>query len=97
MTVNLAELYEKYSDNEYLEFERVTEKLSNRPDIHAFILLDKLCPSDHKMISASEHDEFFLSPDCDELAKIITEEQFIELIRCGVRYDEYSDSLCMFS
>jgi hypothetical protein len=49
------------------------------------------------MISASEHDEFYLSVDCEALAKVATPEIIRDLTRCGVRYDEDLDSLCMFS
>jgi hypothetical protein len=31
-----------------------------RPDLHAFLLLDRLVPGDHDMITAATHDEFFL-------------------------------------
>ncbi len=43
-------LYEKYED-EFLRFERVENKFSQRHDLHAFILLDKIMPSGYAMIS----------------------------------------------
>ncbi len=48
------------------------------------------------MVSAAEHDEILLDVDLEELAKVATEEQIVELIRCGVRYDSSTDSLAMF-
>jgi len=84
-------------DDEFLKFERVETKFSNRPDLHAFILLDKLVPGDSYLISCSEHDEFFFSIDPDTLNGVITDEQLLELVRCGVRYDASLDSLCMFA
>ena len=92
----LKKLYEKYED-EYLKFNKVENKLSNRPDLHAFILLDKLFPSKMDMIVAAEHDEFCLEVEPDKLSRKATEEQILELIRCGVMYDEYKDSLTMFA
>lgn len=96
MTLNeMADLFDKHED-EYLRFERVTEKLSNRKDLHAFILLDRLCPSKDGIVSDAEHDEIFLDVPGEELAKNATEEQIIELIRCGVRWDSDNESVCMF-
>ena len=94
--LNLAEVFEKHN-SEFLHFERVEHKLSNRPDLCGFLLLDKLLPgADADMISASEHDEIFLDVDCDKLAEIATEEDILMLTRCGIRYDEDCDSLAMF-
>lgn len=89
------EQYDKYKD-ELLEFRRVQNKTSKRADLHAFNLLDKLVPGTGDIVSAAEHDEIWLSVDPMELAASATEEQIIELIRCGVRYDKSTDSLAMF-
>jgi len=82
-------------DDEYLKFEKVENKRSNRPDLHAFLLLDELVPGTSDMVCNSEHDEFWLDVNLDELAEVATEDQIIELMRCGVRCSE--DSLCMFA
>jgi|SRR3970282_1271855 len=100
--LNLEELYEKYVDEESHEFGRVENKLSARADIHAFLLLDKLVPLDtskphcRNIVAAAKHDEIYLSTDCEELAEVITEEQFLELVRCGVMYDSDTESLSIF-
>lgn len=96
MGINLKETFDKF-DDEFLDFERVESPLSNRPDLHAFLLLDQLCPGDKDMICAAEHDEFWLSIDTDALASVATEEQIRDLIRCGIRFDDDVDSLCMFA
>jgi hypothetical protein len=84
--------------DEYLEFEHIENKLSSRPDLHAFLLLDKLQPAPGRdIISASEHDEFYLSIDCRELEKVITQDQVLELYRCGVMYSDDCETLSMFS
>lgn len=92
----LKEMFEA-EDEHYIDFDSVENKLSQHADLHAFILLDKLVPGSGDMISASEHDEFYLSVDCEALAKVATPEIIRDLTRCGVRYDEDLDSLCMFS
>ena len=94
--IKLRDLFEKYGD-EYIRFERIENKKSSRPDIHAMILLNEIVPGDRDIVSASEHDEFWLDIDCEKLAEIITDEQVIELRRCGVHYDEEVDSLGMFT
>lgn len=93
--LNIKELFEKH-DEESCQFDRIKEKKTNRPDLQAFLILDSIIPSDYDIISASEHDEFFLDIDLEVLAAKATEEQIIDLIRCGVRYSEYG-CLSMFT
>lgn len=90
----LEELFEKY-EGEFLEFDRVENKLSKRADLHAFILLDKLVPGEEDMIISAEHDEYVLSIDAACLAKVATEEDVIDLIRCGVSFED--DYFWMFA
>lgn len=87
-------MFDEFED-EFLKFDRVKEKFSQRADLHAFILLDKLVPGDRDMVSAAEHDEFYLSIDPEELAKVATKDQLRDLHRCGIRND--GDGLCMFA
>lgn len=88
-------------DKEFLKFDRIEVKVSNRPDLHAFILLDLLVPGTEDIVSGFGHfddiDEIYISVDINELAKFVKEEHIIELIRCGVRYNEEHDCLCMFT
>jgi hypothetical protein len=95
--LDLAVLFEEHND-EFLKGERITpeRRLHKRPDINAFILLDRLIPGEHDIVTAASHDEIYLGIECDELAKVATEEDIIDLIRCGVRYDNDTESLCMF-
>lgn len=91
---NIKAVFDKF-DDEYLKFDRVENKLSQRPDLHAFLLLDSLIPGDRDIVAYAVHDEIFLEIDIDELAEsAITEEQVRDLVRCGVR--ESDCGLCMF-
>lgn len=82
--------------DEFLKFEKVNHKRSSRPDLHAFIMLGELFPSESKdLICAAEHDEIWLDIDGSK-AEILTDSQILELSRCGVRWDESNDCLCMF-
>lgn len=85
--MNLQEFSAKHQD-EHTKFERVENKRSSRPDLHAFLLLNELFPSNRDMICWGGHDEIALDIELDELEAIITEEQALELIRCGVRFDD---------
>lgn len=87
-------MFDEYED-EFLKFDRVQNKLSNRPDLHAFLLLDQLFPGTRDMVSGAEHDEIYLDVDEDELREKATPDQLRDLHRCGVRCDEYG--ICMFA
>jgi hypothetical protein len=94
--MDIREVFEKNED-EFLKFDRVESPRSSRPDLNAFLLLDFLVPGKVDMVCAAEHDEIFLDVSPEKLAEVATEAQIVELIRCGVRYDESVDSLAMFA
>lgn len=94
----MRDLFEKHED-EHLEFEKIKQPKSKRPDLHAFLLLDELCPGDTDIVIRSAADsyyEFGLNIDITMFSAKITEEHIIELTRCGVMYDETRDVLTMF-
>ena len=94
----LKATFDKY-DDEYIQFQNVANKRSRRPDMHAFIVLDELLPGDGKgdLISAAEHDQFFLDIEPEALARVATEELILDLVRCGVSFDEENESLFLFT
>lgn len=94
--MNSFEIIEQETDGgEYLKFDMVENKASSRPDLSAFILLDKLFPGKtDNLISACTHDVFYLDISEDEV-KSINKADALTLIRCGVRYGE--DGLRMFA
>lgn len=94
--MTLKEMFDA-TNKDYLDFDRVENPLSKRADLCAFMMLDKLLPDSGDLISATEHDEFYLSVDCEALAKVATVEIVRYLSRCGVRYSEDHDCLCMFA
>jgi hypothetical protein len=95
--LDLQATFEKF-DDEFLKFKHIPEsdRLSNRPDLHAFLLLDRLCPGSDDMVSAAEHDEIWLDVDVGALARVATEDNVLALVRCGVRYDDDVESLALF-
>lgn len=80
--------------DEFLKFEKVTNKRSQRPDLHAFLMLDELFPSTSDLVSSASHDEIWLDVDDDQV-ETLTDEQILELSWCGVRHDS-DGGLCMF-
>lgn len=91
----VKEMFEMFED-EYLYFDRVENKLSNRPDLHAFIMLDRIVPGKYDIVFASGHDEIYLDVSVGDLdAAGITDNQVRDLVRCGVRLDKYKEYLCM--
>ncbi len=91
----MVQWFETHND-EYCKFEGVRAPRSSRRDLCGFMLLDLLVGGTEKMIGAAEHDEIYLSVDVDQLAEVITEDDVITLLRCGIRYDEEYDCLAMF-
>lgn len=91
----IKKIFQKHQ-NEFHSFKDIKNKLSKRDDLHAFLLLDKIIPNDHSMIASADHDVIYLNIEIEDLEQAVTEEQIIELIRCGVFYDEEFDCLGMF-
>lgn len=90
------ERFEEVNDD-YLKFDRIENKRNQRPDLHAWLLLDELFPHPgHDMVSAAEHDEIWLDVEGEKL-ETLTDEQILELVRCGVRHDDEHDCLAMFA
>lgn len=90
--MSIKAIFDKYND-EYLKFELVEKKLSGRSDLHAFMLLDKLFPSEQPIVAAAEHDMIYLSLD-EEQFESVDEQVIRELVRCGVSLS--SDGFTMF-
>lgn len=94
--MTLHERFEQFRDD-FLNFEDVENRLSNRPDLHAFLLLDKIIPGDRALVSAAYNDEIYLDVTGEDLEKVgITDDQIQELVLSGIRYSTEYDSLCMF-
>ncbi len=85
---DIEETWEEFN-SEYLKFDMITNKLSNRPDIHAFILLDKIVPGKSCIVSGGSHEMIYLGVSLQDLENnLITKFQILELIRCGVMIED---------
>lgn len=85
------------NDVPFLRFDVVENKRSNRPDLHAMIRLDEWFPANKNqdIIASASHDQIWLDASEEDIEKI-TDEQILELLRCGVFYDSDNDSLTIF-
>jgi len=96
MTIEeLKKLFEIHND-EYIRFERVKNKLSSRPDLHAFLLLDSMCPGSDDMVSSARDDEIYLGVDPHSVLDAVTESMVVDLIRCGISYNREFDCFVIF-
>lgn len=85
-------VFEKYT-KEYLKFELVEPKLSKRPDLHAFLVLETLFPSNQAVVAAADHEIIYLAFDEEQL-DTLGESELRDLHRCGVSVG--SDGVYMF-
>lgn len=93
--MTLKERFDQFEDD-YLRFHLVDSPRMPRPDLCAFLLLDELQPGAQDMVGSAEHDQIWLYVDTERLADVVTDEQIRELVRCGVMYDDDTESLSMF-
>lgn len=93
---NTKELFDK-NEGEFLKFDLIEHQRSGRRDMHAFMLLDELDPDGGaNIIGAAEHDEIWIDVSPHTL-DCLTEPQIIELVRCGVMFDDDTESLHMYA
>jgi hypothetical protein len=92
------EFYSLHSDEYFLKFRDIPaeRRLSNRADLNAFMLLDKLLPGVNDIVTCAEHDEIYLEVDTEKLMVVATDEQLSDLIRCGCRAGDCGDGIAMF-
>lgn len=82
--MSFTEKWESATNNgsSFKEFECVESKRSNRPDLHAFIMLNELFPKSRDMVTSASHDQIWLDVSEEEI-ETLTEEQILELSRSG--------------
>ena len=57
---SVGDRWERVAGDEFLKFDRVENKRSQRSDLHAFLLLDELFPCDSDIVNHAEHDQIWL-------------------------------------
>jgi hypothetical protein len=95
--IDVQKTFEKFEDWD-TEFEQIDNPPHPRPDVCAYILLDRLLPRPgRKMVCGSDHDIIWLDADIGQLAEVATEDDILSLVRCGVFFDTETDSLAIFT
>lgn len=85
--IDIRDLFEEYHSS-YIDFEELNNKLNDRPDLCAMILLDSLLPGNRHLISDADHDIIYFCVDVDELSLVATEDDVLMLVACGVQCDD---------
>lgn len=85
-------------DHRFDEFVGIQPKLASRHDLHAFMILDQLVPTQNgDIVTCAEHDEIWLAVSIDELvAANPTEDQIRQLRICGVNLEKRTECLQMY-
>ena len=91
----IKRLFEKH-DGEFLKFERVENKKSKRPDLNAFILLDNLFTEEKNIISGACEGDVSINFK-EEQMLLLSEDDIIELRRCGASYNSEFDCIEIYS
>lgn len=76
-------------------FERIAAPLHPRPDVCAFLMLDRLLPGTARMVATAEQEVIYLSVDLAEFAAVATEDTVRDLVRCGVTLCRFVGALRM--
>lgn len=94
--INVTDLFDKFGKMpaKDRQFENLKNPLHKRPDICAFLLLDKLVSGTKDMVAAASHDQIWLEITGDELAEVASEDDIYMLVCCGVWL--YDGMLTMF-
>ena len=86
MTVEeLIYFFEKH-DNCYLKGSVIGP--TDRSDLNALILLNRLVPGKSRIVACAEDDEMYLDVAMEDLAAVASEEDVVTLIRLGVIHDQ---------
>lgn len=94
--MKLHDRFKQFAED-YLEFKEAKNPRSPRPDVHVLIMLAEMFPADRDLISAAEHDQYWLDVDCDEFNKLVTDDQLRDMIRAGLMHCNDTDSLSFFA
>ncbi len=83
------------ADESDVPFKDAANKLSNRKDLCAMLLLDKLLPGEGYIIRAAEHDVIYFEVKLDALAAVASQDDILLLCQCGADFDDYNEALIL--
>ncbi|MCA9496276.1 MAG: hypothetical protein KC589_05010 [Nanoarchaeota archaeon] len=88
-----VKLFKNLEKSEFGHFERIENPKSLRQDICAMLILDSIIPSGKNLIKSIESYNngklmyFILNISEIEIEELLTEDNIIDLLRCGIFYD----------
>lgn len=86
--MNIEDKFAEFMYTDFGEFDKVVNKRSSCKDIHALLLLESLgLIEGNCAITAIGHDEMYPNVN-DEALDTLTDDVILELVRCGVTYNE---------
>ena len=96
--MDIHERFEQYNDD-YGKFSRIENKRSDRSDLHAFLLLAEQFPQAPTkgtlIINGASGDQVWLDISKDQI-ETLTDDQILELVRCGVMHSPSYETLSLF-
>lgn len=92
----MIEIFNQLADEPI--FPKVSEQLSHRRDLNGMMILANLFPEPTQLdfICCAEHDQIWFDVDINQLAERATEQQILDIMRCGIWFDSNIESLTMF-
>jgi hypothetical protein len=96
MSLDIVNEFGKHADD-HGRFDRIIAPPSTRPDLCAFLLLDKLVPSSRvdDLISTADDGRIWLDVTREQLAKVASSDDVLYLVRCGVRLGSGTECLML--
>ena len=89
-----TEVKNYYATATDITFPENSNKHSQRKDLNAFLIIDRLLPNKTDyIIAGATHDVIYLSLDPDEIPDVAT---LNDLFQCGVNYNSLDDYFYMF-
>ena len=88
-----VEFFKEQEEFEFNHFERIENKKSLRQDVCAMLILDSIIPSGKNLIKSIESYNngnlmyFILNISNTEIEELLTEDDIVDLLRCGIFYD----------
>ncbi|MCA9496503.1 MAG: hypothetical protein KC589_06160 [Nanoarchaeota archaeon] len=89
-----VEFFKEQEEFEFNHFERIENPKSLRQDVCAMLILDSIIPSEKNLIKSIESYNngklmyFILNISDTEIEELLTEDDIIDLLRCGIFYDQ---------
>ncbi len=103
MTFEELENFFEIHNDQFLKTDNIKKRMSPRPDLCAFLILDELqfrselIDSYSDIVNQAEHGIIYLGVDPENILSVITEADILDLIRCGVCFNSDESCFTMFA